>query len=125
MVSFYSFCLSLDNHGLLFVLTSISRVGMLAMILSLLALPVLALERILPGRRAEALRELLCTAPGTLPLELWELRKGMCPTRAETQLFTSFNLSSTVLLDDVFMCTEKVYTLNLFLYRVCGSLSLA
>lgn len=125
MVSFYSFCLSLDNHGLLFVLISISRVGMVAMILSLLALPVLALERILPGRRAEAFRELLCTAPGTLPLELWELRKGMCPIRAGSQLFTSFNLSSTVLLDDVFMYTEKVYTLNLFLYRVCGSLSLA
>ena len=60
-----------------------------------------------------------------LPLEMWDLRKGMCPVTDESQLFTSFNLSSTALLDNVFIYKEKVYTLNLFLYRVHGSLSLA
>lgn len=79
----------------------------------------------IPGRQTWALREVICPVPGTIPLEMWELREGMCTIRDESQLFTSFSLSSTVLLDDVFIYKEKVYTLNLFLYRVCVSLSLA
>lgn len=69
----------------------------------------------IPGRQTWALREVICPVPGTLPLEMWELREGMCTIRDESQLFISFSLSSTVLLDDVFIYKEKVYTLNLFL----------
>jgi len=91
---------------------------------SLLPLQAWALERILLGRHTDTLREVLRTAPCTLG-DVWELRKGMCPIRDESQRFICFNLSSTVLLDNVFIYKEKVYTLNLFLYIVCGSLSLA
>lgn len=37
------------------------------------------------------------SAPGTLPLEMWELRKGMCPVKDESQLSVSFNHCSTVI----------------------------
>lgn len=56
---------------------------------------------------------------------MWELRIGMCPVRDKSQLFVSFSLSNTVLLDDVFIYKEKVYTLELFLYSVSGSLLFA
>lgn len=56
-----------------------------------------SLERILPGRHTKALRVAFHSAPGTLPLEMWELRKGMCPIRDESQLSVSFNLLSTVI----------------------------
>lgn len=127
-MSFYSFCISLGMEYCQFSSPSQrwrSGEDVVAVVLSLLPLQAWALERILPGRHTEARREVLRTAPGTLPLEIWELRKRICPIRDESQLFISFNLSSTVLLDNVFIYKEKVYTLNLFLYRVCGSLSLA
>lgn len=126
-MSFYSFCVSLGMEYCQFSPPSQKWRGgedMVAVVLSLLPLQACALKRILPGGCTEALREVLRTAPGTLPLKMWELRKGMCPIRGECQLFISFSLSSTVLLDNVFIYKEEVYMLNLFLQRVCGSLSL-
>lgn len=99
---------------------------MVADVLSPCLLPSgLSVGKNIPGRQTRALREVTRPVPDTLPLETWELREGMCTVRDESQLFVSFSLSSTVLLVDVFIYKEKVYTLNLFLYRVCVSLSLA
>lgn len=110
------------GHGILLVLSSISKLEEWEGCGSCGPFPSASasqgLERVIPGMHTEALREVLLTAPGTLPLEMWELRKVTCPIRDESQLFISFNLSSTVLLDNVLIYKGKVYTLSLFLYSL-------
>lgn len=58
------------GHGILLVLTSISKgesgEDMVPVVLTLLPLQAWALERILPGRHTEALRDVRHTVPGTL-----------------------------------------------------------